>query len=371
MTLAKVKNLVTRIDLHIIRRLLVSYLLFVGALIVFFIVLHYVEYIDDFMDRGATMGQVFLVYYPSYIPEIIRLISPLALFLACLYLTGKLAQELQLAALQTSGVSLYRLLAPYVLVGIVITGFIFWFNGWVVPDTNRIVYNFEQQYLKDAPRRINISRIHRQNQPRQIVTVGYYDAEDTTAHRISLQLFTEERRLVSRIDARQMTWLDSLQQWRVEEPVIRRFTESGLIERRQKGGSTDTTLRLLPRDLARTTSDVATMDINQAADYVASLRRTGADHLGRPLMAYFSKYTYPLANLILVLIAVPLAAVRRRGGMARRFGVGLGIAFLYLAIQKLIEPFGYTGLLPPIIASWLPHAAFAVVAAVLLWRVRK
>ena len=360
----------TRFDWHIVRRFLTSYLGFIAGLIVFFIVLHYVEYIDDFLDRGATMRQVFLVYYPSYIPEIVRLISPLALFLACLYLTGKLAQELQLAALQTTGVSLYRLLVPYVCVGILVTGFIFWFNGWVVPETNRIVYNFEEEYLKEAPHRIDVTRIHRQSRPQQIVSVGYYNADDTTAYRVSIQSFAAGRQLIRRIDTPEMNWNDSLGKWHLEEPTIRQFPKDGAIERRQVA-ALDTALQLLPRDLARTTSDVATMTIEEASSYVRSLRRTGADQLGRPLMAYYSKFSYPLANLIVVLLAVPLTAVRKRGGLAQRFGIGLGVAFLYLAAQKLTEPFGYSELLPPLLTAWLPHLLFAALAGGLLWNVRK
>ena len=99
-------------DLHIIKRLLTGYVLLIGGLILFFVVLHYVEYIDDFMDRGATMSEVFLLYYPNYVPEIIRLTSPLALFISAIILTSRLAQRLELSSLQTAGVSLYRLMLP-------------------------------------------------------------------------------------------------------------------------------------------------------------------------------------------------------------------------------------------------------------------
>jgi len=178
-------------------------LLLIGLLILFFIVLHYVESIDDFIDRGATMEMVFLTYYPNYIPEIVRLTSPLALFLSCVYLTGKLAQSMQLVALRMSGVSIYRMMRPYVLVGLLVTGFMFWFNGWVVPVTNRVVLDFEQQYLRNAPKRLDSNDIHRQNRPSHIVTVGYYDINTQTAHRVSLQNFTLDR-LDQRIDAESM-----------------------------------------------------------------------------------------------------------------------------------------------------------------------
>ncbi|HEX7069157.1 MAG TPA: LptF/LptG family permease, partial [Rhodothermales bacterium] len=147
----------TTFDLHIIRRLLTGFLFLLAVLIVFYIVLHYVEFIDDFMDRGASQRDVFLVYYPNLVPEIVRLTTPLALFLTCVYLTGRLAQEFQILALQTSGVSLYRLMVPFTLVGVILTAAIFAFSGWIVPVTNDTVLDFEQQYLKDAPRQLDIT----------------------------------------------------------------------------------------------------------------------------------------------------------------------------------------------------------------------
>jgi lipopolysaccharide export system permease protein len=361
---------VNTFDRHVIRRFVTGYVFFVGALILFFVVLHYVEYMDDFFDRGATLSEVFLVYYPSYVPKIVRLTSPLALFLACIYLTGKLAQELQIAALQTSGVSLYRLMRPYVVVAVLTTSFMFWFNGWIVPVTNATVLKFDQKYLKDAPQRVDISDIHRQNAPRSIVTVGYYDDDARTGHRVSLQRFENARRLAARVDARRMEWIDSLGQWRLHEAVRRQFADSGLAVRR-KIAQVDTTLNLFPRDLARTQRDVESMTLPVASEYVGHLRRSGADELGRPLVAYFTKFSYPFANLIVVLLGVPLAAARRRGGQAVRIGIGLGVAFLYLALMKLTEPFGYAGTWPPWLVAWLPHAVFALVAAVLLWQARK
>ena len=51
--------------------------------------------------------------------------------------------------------------------------------------------------------------------------------------------------------------------------------------------------------------------------------------------------------------------LRRRGGQAVRMGLGLGVAFAYLAVMKLTEPFGYEGELSPLLAAWLPHLLFA------------
>jgi lipopolysaccharide export system permease protein len=355
---------------HIVKRLLQGFVLFVGALIVFFIVLHWVEYSDDFLDGGATVAEVFTRFYPSYIPEIVRLTSPLALFLSCIYLTGTLAQELQLIALQTTGVSLYRLMRPYVLVGVGVTVFMFGFNGWVVPRTNEVVVRYENEYLPHGGETTtDVSEIHRRASPHVILSVGYYDRDRERGHDVSLQRIEGPNRLVARLDAERMDWVDSLGTWRMEEVVRRTFPSSGM--RQETLSRLDTTLQVYPRDLARSQTDVAAMTIPVARNYLQALRRAGASNLERPLIAYYNKFSYPFANLILVLLGVPLAAVRRRGGQAVQFAIGLFTAFVYLSLQKLTEPFGYSGALPPALTAWLPHATFAVVSLIVLWRTRK
>ena len=356
-------------DLHIVRRLLTGYLALIGGLIVFFIVLHYVEYIDDFMDRGATMKDVFLVYYPSYVPEIIRLTSPLALFISAIFLTSRLSQRLELSSLQTSGVSIYRLILPFALTGLVISAFMFGFNGWVVPKANSTRLAFEQDYTKDAPARAEYANIHRQNGPRSFLSVNFYERRSQTATSVTLQQFTEAGSLLRRIDADRMVWDDSLGVWTLLEPVIRTFDDRGETSLIRKA-RLDTTLSLGPRDLARTQGDVDAMSITEARQYLQTLQRTAANRTGPALVAYQTKFSYPFANLILVLMAVPLASVRRRGGHAIQLGIGLFVAFAYLAVMKLTEPFGYEGALSPTIAAWLPHALFAGLAIWFLLRTR-
>lgn len=356
-------------DRHIIVRLLKGYVALIGGLILFFIVLHYVEYVDDFLDRGATMREVFLVYYPNYIPEIVRLISPLALYLAAVFLTGRLAQRLELSSLQTSGVRLGRLMLPYLAVGTFLTVVLFWMGGWVVPSTNTVRLAFEQEYTKSGARRLEYANIHRQNQPGSMLSVNFYEPTSMTATSVTLEQFSETQRLISRIDAPRMTWVDSLGVWRLYDPTIRTFALSGE-ETRRNVSLLDTLLTLQPRDLARSHGDVDAMTLPEAHEYIETLKRTGANQVGHPQVAYFSRFSYPLTHLILLLLAVPMASVRRRGGQAVQIGIGLFIAFSYLAVMKLTEPFGYSEMISPLMAAWLPHLLFFAAALVILARTR-
>lgn len=346
-----------------------GYGLLIGGLILFFILLHNVEFIDDFMDRGATMSDVFLVYYPNYIPEIIRLTSPLALFISAIFLTSRLTQKLELASLQAAGVSLYRLMVPFVATGIAISILMFWFNGWVVPQTNQVRLAFEQDYTKDASRRAEYANIHRQNAPGSILSVNFYERKSKTASTVTLSQFTREGTLEQRIDADRMVWDDSTEVWSLLNPVIRTFDETGELSR-VSPARLDTVLSLGPRDLARVQGDVEAMTITEAQDYLDTLQRTAANRTGPSLVSYHTKFSYPWANLILVILAVPMASVRRRGGHAVQLGLGLFVAFAYLAIMKLTEPFGYAGALSPSLTAWLPHVVFLAFSCWMVWRAR-
>ncbi len=367
----------TRFDRYVLRRFFAATALLLGLLVVFFVVLDYVEYIDDFMDRGATPGQVFGTYYLHYIPEIVKLTSPLAVFLAAIYTTARLSQSMQLTALTMAGVSLYRVLAPFAVAGALVTGFMLGFNGWVVPPANDVVLDFQQRYYRDAPGRTNLSTIHRQTAPGSILAVGFFDPSLGQAYRVALLDFAADTteagapaRLARRLDAEQMVWNDSTGRWTLSDPVTTTFGPDGLL-RRIEHTDFDTTLSVLPRDLARSERDAERLTIPEAREYIESLRRAGESRLGRPLVEYHSKFTYPLANLILVVVGVPLAARRRRGGQAFQLALGLFVAFVYLALQKITEPFGYAEELPPLLVAWLPHVVFAVVGLALLVRAPK
>lgn len=361
----------TRFDLHVLKRFWSAFALLQGLLVVIFVVMDYVEYIDDFMDRGATQAEIFGSYYLNYIPEILRLTSPLAVFLAAIYVTARLAQSMQLSALQSAGVSVLRYLAPLAVSGVVITVVMFAFNGWIVPRSNTVVHAFQNQYYHDAPESSFGTEIYRQAGDYSFLAAHSFNQRSGRASRVTLlETDSTHNALTRRIDAAEMVWDSTAQTWSLVSPELRAFQKNRFLTLRLLP-SLDTSLAVLPVDLARSTRAAARMTIPEARSLVESLQRTGSHFRGRPLVEYYGKFSYPLANLILILVGVPLATRRRRGGQAIQFALGLGVAFVYLALQRVIEPLGYAEVIAPILASWLPHVVFLGVAIVLVWKATK
>lgn len=124
------------LDRYIFFRLLGITVFVLAVLIFIFIVIHFSDHSQDFIENGATYSQIFEIYYLNFIPEIIRLVTPVAVFIACLFLTAQMAERLEIIAIKAGGISLYRLFVPYLVFAIFAMLVISYLDGYIVPKTN-------------------------------------------------------------------------------------------------------------------------------------------------------------------------------------------------------------------------------------------
>jgi len=359
---------IKKLDKYIILRLLSITLFVLGVLVFIFIVIHFSDHSEDFTDKGAKLAEIFGVYYLNYIPEIIRLVTPVAVFIACLYLTGQMAERLEITALKAAGISLYRLLAPYLVYGIFVMCVISYLDGFIVPNTNAKRFAFEEKYLKDQSTKLDNRRLYRQESSNTLLKINYFDATQGTAFRVKFIRFAGDS-IEQTTTVQEMKWLEESDKWRLNNLDRRTFTAKGYTD--VHIDSADTSLSILPTDLARTTSDVYQLTYPKAYNYIQSIQRSGAGSVESPKVQFYGRLVYPLSVLVVSIVGFALASVRRRGGKGFYLAAGLGISFFYLAVIKVIEPFGGEGVLSPAMAVSLPHIFFFAVGLVLLIKARK
>ncbi|TNE74808.1 MAG: YjgP/YjgQ family permease, partial [Bacteroidetes bacterium] len=92
-------------------------------------------YIDDLMGKGLSVWVILeLLFYVS--ASLIPLALPLAILLSSIMTFGNLAENNELTALKSSGLSLYRILRPLTTVVIIIAIATFYFANYVIPIAN-------------------------------------------------------------------------------------------------------------------------------------------------------------------------------------------------------------------------------------------
>src|SRR5438105_9070062 len=125
-----------RIDRYFLKQFLLTAVFALVAFILLFVVIDMMENLDDFLDRHAT-PDIIARYYFYFIPEIVKLMIPVAILLAALFTTSRFTMYNELTAVKSSGVSLYRFMMPVVAVALLISLLSVYFNGWVVPLANK------------------------------------------------------------------------------------------------------------------------------------------------------------------------------------------------------------------------------------------
>jgi lipopolysaccharide export system permease protein len=358
------------LDRYIIRQFLLTALFALVAVLIIFIVIDAMEKLDDFIDKQAGWP-VILQYYIFFIPEIIKLISPVAMLLASLFVTARMSTQNELAAMKSGGISLYRTMVPYVAVALLVSIASVYFNGWIVPKANRQKFTIERVYLHKDVINASGSNIFIQDSPTRIIALGYFDDSRNFASRISIQDFDplDHTIMVGRIDAASMSWDSTARQWILSNGVRRVFegpAETFSTFQSQSAGL----LHFTPEDLRKKAEKPDEMDYYTLQEFIVNQERAGQD-VARWQVDHYSKISFPFASVIVVLFGVPFASVKRRGGVGVQLGISLLISFIYLIFMKVSQVFGYNGDINPLLTAWLANIIFLAGAAWVILRVPK
>lgn len=338
------------------------------VLVFIFILIDFSQNSDEFTNHGATVEQIIDVYYLNYIPEMTRLVTPVAIFVACLLVAGQMADRIEIIALKAAGISLYRLLIPFLIYAFLAAIFIGYIDGYVVPKSNAKRIAFERKYLNKQSDRLDNSIIFRQESKNTLIMINYFDPRSGVAYNVRFFTFKNDH-IEETLDLIRMKWLEKKKKWQMITGDRRIYTKKGYIT--QKFSKRDTSLNLSPRDLARTTSDVAQMTYPEVVNYIHSLEISGAGNVDLPKVQFYNKLAYPFSIIVVTLIGIALASEKRHGGRGVLIAYGLAISFLYLVFMEVSEPFGSTGEISPLVAAITPHIVFFIVGIGLIFKAKK
>ena len=215
------------IDKYLIKQFLQTIFFGLLAFTLLFVVIDMIENMDDFIDRHVTFD-IILHYYLVFSPEIIKLMTPVAVLFAALFTAGKVANLSELTAIKASGVSLYRFMSPFLITTIIISLLSIYFAGYVVPSANRTKVNIEMKYLNKGFVFAG-SNIFFQDSRTKIISISFFDANANQANQVSIQDFNPDNltEMRSRIDAVRLLYDSTAGNWIAKNGVERKFTQSG------------------------------------------------------------------------------------------------------------------------------------------------
>jgi lipopolysaccharide export system permease protein len=357
------------LDKYLIKQFLQTILFGLLAFTLLFVLIDLMEKLDDFIDQKVP-NYIILQYYIVFIPEILRLMIPVAVLLSALFTAGKLANLNELTAIKSAGVSLFRFMLPFIVTSFLISIFSIYFGGYVVPYANKHLTYIEQNFMNKNVFRAG-NNIYFQDSKTRIVSITFFDVVNNIAHRVSIQEFDKNdiTQMTSRIDAIRMRYDFKKKIWILMDGTSRVFYNDR--ENLEKFTQKEIDyLNFSPEDVIKKQRKPEEMTLPELYKQAIDEQKAGNDNT-RTWIDYHSRIAFAFSSIIVVLFGLPISSNKRRGGVALQFGINLLITFLYLVFMKISQAFGKNGVMNPILTAWFANFVFLLAAIVNLIRARK
>lgn len=352
---------VNRIDRYIIKKFLTTYIFLIAIIITISIIFDFNEKIDKLTQSHVPMQRVITDYYLNFIPYYSNLFSPLFVFIAVIFFTCKLADNSEIIAMKSAGMSFRRLLRPYMISAALIAVISFVLGAYVIPHGNVAKVNFENAYIKKK-RPDALENIQMQVDTGVVAYITHFDNRTKSGYGFSLDKFSNKK-LISHMTAQTIQY-DTLSErrysWTLRNYRIR--TLKGMREKITSGESIDTIIMMEPRDFFYTRGQQETMTLPELSDFIDKQKMRGASGISTFEVEYHKRFAMPFAAFILTLIGVSLSCEKRKGGMGASIGLGLALSFSYIFFQTVSASFAINAGWPAMISVWIPNVLFAIIA---------
>ena len=355
------------LDRYLVREYLVLMGIGLAVAATLFVVIDLLQTLDRFIRIKPPLLYVF-EHFLFRVPAALHDGLPVVTLVATIFLFLALARYHELTAMKAAGMSLYRVALPILLVGLGVAFVSGLFQEIVLPRLNE---------WGDEVDRVKIrGQLPRHLQSRERL---WLRTSDTRFYRIELLApgtgdmygmtvleVDPTFRLLSRLDARRAHVTP--EGWEMTDGAFREFGPKGEVST-IPFAMTALDMQEDLDDFTKIQKPIAAMSYWELKDYIGRLQATGFQ-VKKYLVELYSKLSFPLVNMIMVLVAIPFSLQAPRGG--RLFGVGLAIAIMagYLVVHYIALAFARADLLPPLLAAWTANIIFLGLGTSLFLRAR-
>jgi lipopolysaccharide export system permease protein len=319
----------------------------------------FAEKIDKFRENEVP-GDLIISYYIDFIWYFGSQLYPVFLFLAVIFFTSRLANNTEITAILSSGLSFQRFTKPFFISASIIVSFALFSGMFIVPKSNLKFNEFVSEYVKTEEKR-NTSRLFKQINDNEYIYVSSYDPKRKRGINFTLENF-DGNELKHKISATTIRWDDSI--FRLTNYVKRTIIDDQEILK--KVTRKDTILDFDIDDLAPLNYVAETLNFFELNELIRYERRAGSPLINSHLLVRHKRYTIPFSCFILTLIALSVSSFKKRGGTGANLAIGVSLGFLFIFLDKIFSVLVIKSNFSPALASWGILIVFLTIALFLL-----
>jgi len=356
----------TVIDKYVSREIIKFCAIVLIAALGLYLVVDFFRRIDNFLEAGLSLSRA-RVYFQLKLPEMIVEITPFSILLGVLIPLGLMKKNNEILALKSSGVNIYYLLRPALIIGLASTVFMFLLSELVVNITLSKANNIWWTEVKKK----SVIKVKQKDLwikgNRSIYNIAYYNPQTKMMFKIALNYLDKDFRLIKRIDAREAAFRQG--RWVFFDVIEQRLDPQDGSYRVSSFKERVEPVDFLPDDLMRVVKNPEEMNVKQLYTFIRDAESEGYDTTIY-WVDFFNKFAYPFVCLIMSIIATGVAAMgRSQKNFFVSVAAGLVMVFFYWVFHSFCLSLGYGGRLPPLLAAWLSNLLFSLLALFILLNV--
>jgi lipopolysaccharide export LptBFGC system permease protein LptF len=340
---------VTVLDRYVARIFAVSLFVSFTFVVALYIAVHFFGHLDDlesaeraFAARGIGLMQGICRYYAISMPFIFAKLGPFSALLAAMWTVQKMSKDQEITAAQVAGVSLHRLMAPVLIVGLLLSLGLWAIRQDVLPrlavphqELEWLMRGKTVMVIDGKPLLVRDSAGNR-------FSIQTYDPTSRTARGVRFR----SQDLSRTLDFDEMRYDDANSRWEKMEPGA---------APQPIGIETD----LAPRDIEIDARGLRFL----ASDELDELARRLPGRLDLELLRQ-TRFTFPFTTPVLLLIGLALVLRRDRQSVYAAWGLALLLSLVYIGAENVLHGLAERdGLLSPFLAAWTPIVVFGTVGA--------
>jgi lipopolysaccharide export system permease protein len=345
-------NLINR---YIIFEIVKFFILALTAVLCIFIAIDYLGNMDEFIESHVSWLHS-LQYVLFKIPFITTQAMPVVLLMAILITFGLMSKNHELIVLNASGVSIYALMRPVLMISAASALLLFYLTEHVVPLTIHQSNAIQQNEIRKTTNvTVKEENIWIKGQ-RRITHIKYFDPSSQVIFGFTRYFFDSQFRLVRRIDAKKAEYQNK--RWILHQCMNQRLNLADNTYKVTLHETLTEDLELQPTDFRKIVRKSAEMNFRQLLDYIHKVEAEGyAATVYR--VDLDAKCAYPFVCVIMALVGMGLTARKRIDmGLPVSISYGIAIGFLYWVFHSFCVSLGYGGVLPPMVAAWTANFVF-------------
>ena len=359
------------LDKYIVKYFLVPFLYCLALFIVLYMVIDLFGFLDDILKHNIHIP-ILLEYYLSMIPLIIMQTSPVASLISTMYVLGNMNKFGEITAMRAAGISIYRILMPFIYIGLTITILLFAVSEKVLPQSMRKAESIKENYIDNADKnkpsnKKLISNIAFYGRNNRLVFIDNFDPSDKIAMGITILEQDKKDNVSLKINAHEAKWTDN--KWIFSNILMYKLDDKGMVVGSPEFVREKQMTMEKPKDIISKGTNYEYMSFRDLFNYIKNFSETSPKLITRLRVDLHQKISLPFVSLIVILIGAGFALrVKQRGKATALIGIGASIVigFVYYAFMASFIALGKSGALPAALSAHLANIIFGFVGIILI-----